>query len=52
MTTLGFPDGAGGKELTCQFRRCRRQRFDPWVEKIPWSRKWKPTPAFLPGECP
>ena len=21
-----------------------------WVEKIPWRRKWLPTPAFLPGE--
>ena len=24
--------------------------FDPWVRKIPWRRKWQPTPAFLPGE--
>ena len=24
--------------------------FDPWVGKILWSRKWQPTPAFLPGE--
>ena len=22
----------------------------PWVGKIPWSRKWQPTPVFLPGE--
>ena len=21
---------------------------DPWVRKIPWSRKWQPTPVFLP----
>ena len=28
----------------------RRHEFDPWVGKIPWSRKWQPTPAFLPGE--
>ena len=20
-----------------------------WVGKIPWSRKWQPTPVFLPG---
>ena len=26
------------------------ERFHPWVEKIPWRRKWQPTPAFLPGE--
>ena len=27
---------------------CRKPRFDPWVEKIPWRRKWQPTPVFLP----
>ena len=40
----------GGKESVCQCRRCRRHRFDPWVRKILWSRKWKPTPVFLPGK--
>ena len=25
-------------------------RFDPWVGKIPWRRKWQPTSVFLPGE--
>ena len=24
------------------------QRFDLWVRKIPWRRKWQPTPVFLP----
>ena len=24
--------------------------FDPWVGKIPWRRKWQPTPIFLPEE--
>ena len=24
--------------------------FDPWVRKIPWRRKWQPTPVLLPGE--
>ena len=24
--------------------------FDPWVGKIPWRRKWQPTPVFLTGE--
>jgi len=24
--------------------------FNPWVRKIPWRRKWQPTPVFLPGE--
>ena len=45
----GFPGGASGKEPTCQCRRCKRHRFDPWVKNIPWSRKWQPTPVFLPG---
>ena len=36
-----------GKESACQ---CRRQRFDPWVRKIPWRRTWQPTPVFLPGK--
>ena len=36
-----------GKESTCQ---CMRQGFDPWVRKIPWRRKWHPTPVFLPGK--
>ena len=22
-------------------------RFDPWVRKIPWRRKWQPTPVLL-----
>ena len=24
--------------------------FNPWVGKIPWRRKWWPTPVFWPGE--
>ena len=24
--------------------------FDPWVGKIPWRRKWPPTPVLLPGK--
>ena len=30
--------------------QCRRPGFDPWVGKIPWRRKWQPTPVLLPGE--
>ena len=25
-------------------------KFDPLVRKIPWRRKWQPTPVFLPGK--
>ena len=38
------------KESTCQCRRCKRWGFEPWVGKIPWRRKWQPTPVFLPGK--
>ena len=30
--------------------QCWRQGFYPWVGKIFWSRKWQPTPIFLPGK--
>ena len=36
------------RECACQCRRHRRLVFNPWVGKIPWSRKWQPTPIFLP----
>ena len=26
----------------------KRPRFDPWVRKIPWRRKWQLTPVSLP----
>ena len=28
----------------------RRQGFNPCAGKIPWRRKWQPTPVFLPGK--
>ena len=37
-------------EPTCQCRRLKRHGFNPWVGKMPWSRKWQPTPVFWPGE--
>ena len=30
--------------------QCRRPGFNPWVGKIPWRRKWQPTPVSLPGK--
>ena len=35
------------KEICLEYKRLR---FDPWVRKIPWGRKWEPTPIFLPGK--
>ena len=42
-----LPWWLSGKEATCQCRRCG---FKPCVGKIPWRRKWQPTPIFLPEE--
>ena len=49
-TTPGFPGGSASKEPACQRRRHKWTRFNPWVGKIPWRRKWQPTPVFLPRE--
>ena len=36
------------KKSTCNAGKiCRRCMFNPW-SKIPWRRKWQPTPVFLP----
>ena len=45
-----FPDCSAVKEICLQCRRHRRCGLDPWVRKIPWRRKWQPTPVFSPGK--
>ena len=45
-----FAGYTSGEEPTCQCRRHKRCRFDPWVLKIPRRRAWQPTAVFLPGE--
>ena len=42
--------GASGTESACHCRRCKEFRFHPWVQKIPWRRKWQSTRIFLPGK--
>jgi len=42
-----FPVGWGPSFAFLMSRRCG---FNPWVGKIPWRRKWQPTPVFLPGK--
>ena len=37
MYLFGLPRWLSGKESAYQ---CRRHGFDPWVRKIPWSKKW------------
>ena len=43
---LTLPGGSAGKVSACN----EGDRFDSWVRKIPWRRKWQPAPAFLPGK--
>ena len=38
------------KEGFLPMQEMQKIRFDPWAAKILWSRKWKPTPVFLPGK--
>ena len=45
-----LPRWHSGKESTCHCRRRRRFGFDFWVKEDPWSKKWRPTPVFLPGK--
>ena len=45
MLKYGVPRWLSGEECAC---RCRRCRFNPWVGKIPWRKKWQPTAVFLP----
>ena len=38
------------KNLPANTGDIKRYGFNPWVRKIPWRRKWQPTPVFLPGK--
>ena len=44
---LPNPQIKHGSQPACQGRRHKKC----WLRKIPWRRKWQPTPVFLPGEC-
>ena len=43
----GFP---GGSEVKASAWNAGDPGPDPWIRKIPWRRKWQPTPVILPGE--
>ena len=45
----GFPCGAMVKNLPAM-QKTQETWVRSLVEKIPWSRKWQPTPVFLPGK--
>jgi len=44
----GFPGGSVAKNLPANAGEVCS--IPGWVGKIPWRRKWHPTPIFLPGE--
>ena len=43
---IGLLRWCTGKESSCQCRRCRKHRFDPWVGKISWRRNGNPFQYF------
>ena len=45
-----FKDSLGWLRGYSVCPQCGRSGFNPWVRKIPWRRKWQPTPIFLPEE--
>ena len=48
----GFPGGVVLKIPPARAGITRDMGSTPRVGKIPWSRKWQPTPVFLPGKFP
>ena len=44
---MGFPGGSVVKILPAN---AGDGDSTPYVRKIPWKRKWQPTPVFLPGK--
>ena len=49
VTVWGFPGGSDGKVSACSVGDLGLiPGSDPWVRKIPWRRKWPPTPVLLP----
>ena len=39
VSERGFPGRTCGKEPTCQCKRHKRSKFDPWVRKIPLEKE-------------
>ena len=43
-SSLGFPSGSVVKNRPAK----QETQVQSWGRKIPWRRKWQPTPVFLP----
>ena len=48
MVLWGLGEGFPGGLVIDNLPANEGDEFDPWVGKIPWRRKWPPTPVFLP----
>ena len=46
---MTFPGDANGKGIHLKIQETQ-ENMGSIVGKIPWRRKWQPTPVFLPGE--
>ena len=49
LSMQGFPSGKGS---ACDSPETQEMQIQSWARKIPWRRKWQPTPVFLPGKIP
>ena len=47
ILSSSLPRWLSDKRICLTSRRHRRLGFDPWVQKIPWRRKWQLIPVFL-----
>ena len=47
---MNLPDGTVVKNLPANAGDARDVGSIPRLGRVPWSRKWQPTPVFLPGK--
>ena len=50
MAGMGFPGSSAVKNLPANAGDAGDTGLIPGLGKIPWRRKWKPTPVFLHGK--
>ena len=48
--SLFYMEGFLVAQLVKNLPAMQRPGFVSWIGKIPWRRKWQPTPVFLPEE--
>ena len=49
LPNKGFPGGSVVKNPLANAGNIRDAGSVPGLGRLPWRRKWQPTPAFLPG---